>query len=146
MELKDWGLSELGEQIWERKYRFEDETFEQWLDRVSNGDEEVRQLILEKKFLFGGRILAGRGVPKNMCYSNCFVLPAPEDNIEAIFETAKESARTYSYGGGVGFAISNLRPKGMVVHNSAKETSGAVSFMDLFSTTTELICQNGRRG
>ena len=33
----------------------------------------------------------------------------------------------------------------MVVHNSAKETSGAVSFMDLFSTTTELICQNGRR-
>jgi ribonucleoside-diphosphate reductase alpha chain len=146
MELKDWGLSELGEQIWRRKYQFEDETFEQWLDRVSGGDEELRQLILEKKFLFGGRILAGRNVPKNMCYSNCFVLPAPEDNIEAIFETAKESARTYSYGGGVGFAISKLRPKGMVVHNSAKETSGAVSFMDLFSTTTELICQNGRRG
>lgn len=89
----------LGLSIWENKYRFENETFEQWLNRVSNGDEELKQLILDKKFLFGGRILAGRNVDTKSCMSNCFVLPEPQDNIESIFDTAKEAARTFSYGG-----------------------------------------------
>lgn len=40
-------------------------------------------------------------------------------------------ARTFSYGGGVGVDISKLAPKGAKVHNAAKQTSGAVSFMDL---------------
>ena len=35
--------------IWERKYRFNDESFEEWLDRVSGGNEDLRQLIKEKK-------------------------------------------------------------------------------------------------
>ena len=55
-------------------------------------------------------------------------------------------ARTFSYGGGVGIDISNLRPRGALVHNSAKTTTGAVSFMDLYSMTTGLIGQRGRRG
>ena len=54
----------LGINIWKNKYQFENETFEEWLDRVSNGDEELKQLIIEKKFLFGGRILANRGLDK----------------------------------------------------------------------------------
>ena len=29
MELKDWGLSQLGEDIWTNKYQYEDETFEE---------------------------------------------------------------------------------------------------------------------
>lgn len=39
-----------------------------------------------------------------------------------------------------------LVPKGAKVNNAAKETSGAVSFMDLFSTTNGLIGQSGRHG
>ena len=27
----------------------------EWLDRVSAGDEEVKELIRDKKFLFGGK-------------------------------------------------------------------------------------------
>ena len=27
----------------------------EWLDRISNGDEELKQLIIDKKFLFGGK-------------------------------------------------------------------------------------------
>ena len=53
MNVKQW-LGEnntLGLSIWENKYRYENETFDEWLDRVSNGDEEVKQLIIEKKFL-----------------------------------------------------------------------------------------------
>ena len=61
MELRDWGLSQLGEDIRKNKYQYEDETFEEWLDRVSAGDEDLKELIRNKKFLFGGRILSNRG-------------------------------------------------------------------------------------
>ena len=147
MELKDWGLSQLGMDIWAKKYQNNGESFEEWLDRVSGGDKDVKQLIVDKKFLFGGRILASRGVTdRKVTYSNCYVLPQVEDSIEGIYDTAKHLARTFSYGGGVGIDISNLRPKGSPVNNAAKTTSGAVSFMDTFSQVSSVIGQAGRRG
>lgn len=151
MDVKDW-LGEdntLGVDIWHRKYQYENETFDQWLDRISNGNTKLARLILDKKFLFGGRILANRGLHnkgRKISMSNCYVMTPPEDNIESIFECAKELARTYSYGGGCGVDISKLAPRGAKIHNAAKETSGAVSFMDLYSETTGIIGQNGRRG
>ena len=42
--------------------------------------------------------------------------------------------------------ISKLSPRGAKINNAAKETSGAVSFMELYSLVTALIGQNGRRG
>lgn len=138
--------NKLGQDIWKNKYQYDNETFDEWLDRISNGNEELKQLIIDKKFLFGGRILSNRGINNNSCMSNCFVIPAPKDSIESIFDTAKKSARVFSFGGGVGFDISNLRPNGMKVNNSAKTTTGAVSFMDLYSLTTEIIGQNNRKG
>ena len=151
MRIEDW-LGEdnkLGCDIWHKKYQYDNETFEQWLDRVSGGNEIIRQDILDKKFLFGGRILSNRGLQKQgrkVTYSNCYVVEPPEDNIESIFDAAKKLARTFSYGGGCGIDISKLAPRGAVVNNAAKETTGAVSFMDLYNLTTSLIGQNGRRG
>ena len=78
--------------------------------------------------------------------SNCYVIAPPEDNIESIFDCASRLARTYSYGGGCGIDISNLAPRGAKVRNTAKQTTGSVSFMDLYSLVTGLIGQNGRRG
>lgn len=151
MTVQEWLGSDnkLGIDIWTKKYQFENETFIEWLDRVSNGNEEVKRLILEKKFLFGGRILSNRGLDKKgikTTLSNCYVIAPPEDNIESIFECATKLARTYSYGGGCGIDISKLAPRGAKVRNTAKETSGSVSFMDLYSLVTGLIGQNGRRG
>lgn len=77
---------------------------------------------------------------------NCYVLAKPEDSIESIFDTAKYLARTYSYGGGCGVNISNLRPCGAKVNNAAQTTTGSVSFMDLYSMVTGLIGMRGRRG
>lgn len=155
MTVSEW-LGEdnkLGLDIMNGKYLFTDEngteSFEEWLDRISKGDQEVRQLILDKKFLFGGRILANRGLPQKgyrVTYSNCYVTDAPQDSLESIFETAQKMARTYSYGGGIGVDISNLAPAGSKVRNAAKISSGAISFMDLYSMVTGLISQNGRRG
>lgn len=149
MDVKDWlgEDNEIGIDIWHRKYQDGDETFDEWLDRVSGGYPPLKQLILEKKFLFGGRILANRGVKsdRKTSYSNCYYIPT-EDSIEGIYTTAKEMARTFSYGGGVGIDISNLAPNGAKVRNAAEQSTGAVSFMDLFSLTSELIGQGARRG
>lgn len=153
MRIEDWlgKNNKIGIDIWNKKYRNGDETFEDWLDRICGGpnNEGVKQLIREKKFLFGGRILANRGLQKEgrkITYSNCYVITPPEDNLESIFDCAKKLARTFSYGGGCGIDISKLAPKGAIINNAAKETSGAVSFMNLYNMTTELIGQNGRRG
>ena len=136
----------LGIDIWHRKYQKNDETFDQWLDRVSGKDPEVKELIIDKKFLPGGRILSNRGIiGSRVTYSNCYVIEPPEDNIESIYESRKKLARTYSAGGGCGIDISKLAPRGAVVRNQAEQTTGAVSFMQGYSQTTEEIGQNGRR-
>nr|DAZ14611.1 MAG TPA: ribonucleoside-diphosphate reductase, adenosylcobalamin-dependent [Caudoviricetes sp.] len=151
MTVQEWLGTEnqLGQDIWERKYRYENETFDEWINRVSGGNSEIANLIKEKKFLFGGRILANRGLEnkgRKISLSNCYVIEPPEDNIESIFDCAKKLARTYSYSGGCGVDISKLSPRGAKVNNAAKETTGSVSFMDLYSMVTGLIGQAGRRG
>lgn len=150
MDIKEWlgEDNQLGIDIWHNKYQFEGESFEDWLDRISNKNEELKQLIRDKKFLFGGRILSNRGLEKHgkkVTYSNCYVLET-DDSIEAIYKTCSDLARTFSYGGGCGVDISKLRAKGMKVNNASKETTGACSFMDTFSQVTSTIGQNGRRG
>jgi ribonucleoside-diphosphate reductase alpha chain len=148
MELNEWigNDNKIGIDIFNKKYRYNQETFDQWLNRVSGGNDTIKQLIIDKKFLFGGRILANRGIPGNKTYSNCYVIAKPEDNLESIFDAAKKLARTFSYGGGCGIDIGKLCPKDAKVNNTAKKSSGAVSFMDLYNLTTGLIGQNGRRG
>ena len=139
--------NQLGIDIWHRKYQRNGESFDQWLDRVSGGDAEVKQLIKSKKFLFGGRILSNRGITETkVTYSNCYVIAPPKDNIESIYDSRKKLARTYSYGGGCGIDLSKLAPAGAKVNNQAEQTTGAVSFMQGYSQTTEEIGQKGRRG
>lgn len=144
-----WDMTDLQRDIYEKKYRFDSENFEEFLDRVSGNEEPIKKAIKDKKFMPAGRILAGRGLSakgKKVTLSNCYVLPKVGDSIEEIYDTAKHLARTYSYGGGVGLNISKLRPRGAKVNNAASTTTGAVSFMDLFSQTTSLIGMKGRRG
>lgn len=139
--------NQLSLDIWHKKYQINNESFEEWLDRVSGGNTYIRKLIKEKKFLFGGRILAGRGITgSRKTLSNCYCIAAPDDNLESIFEAAKKLARTYSTGGGCGLDVSHLRPKNSITHNAAKESTGPTSFMELYSYVTGLISQQGRRG
>ena len=103
-------------------------------------------LLSDFRFIPGGRILFGAGQKRRATLLNCYFMPIKSDSIEGIFEWCKEAARTYSFGGGVGTDISILRPKGAPVNNSAIYSTGAVSFMELLSTTTGTIGQAGRRG
>ena len=103
--------------------------------------------LFEGRFVSGGRVLAGAGdIYRIKTLANCFVSKIDKDDIDSIYKAAFECARTYSYGGGIGVDISSLRPKDSVVHNAADSSTGAVSFMELYSLTTGLIGQSGRRG
>ena len=143
---------------WNKKYRnvvqvdentVNSETLQQWFNRVCNGDEKLIKRMEDMKFLFGGRILANRGLvtkDHKVTLSNCYVLPPVEDNIHSIMKTAEELAVIFSRGGGVGIDISKLRYKGAPVRNSAETTTGACSFMQLYDVVTSIIGQKGRRG
>jgi ribonucleotide reductase alpha subunit len=84
----------------------------------------------------------GRGYLTRQCY----VAPSPHDSIQGIYKTALELAETFKRGGGCGVDISSLRPKNSPAHNAARVSTGAVSFTELYSLTTGIIGQQGRRG
>ncbi|RMF06736.1 adenosylcobalamin-dependent ribonucleoside-diphosphate reductase, partial [Candidatus Woesearchaeota archaeon] len=105
------------------------------------------EMLYEGHFMPGGRVIAGAGdLYRLKTLANCFVTVIEKDNLESIYKAAYECARTYSYGGGIGTDISVLRPRDSVVHNAADKSTGSVSFMELYSLTTGLIGQSGRRG
>ena len=78
--------------------------------------------------------------------SNCVVVASPEDNVSSIMDSGKHLANLFKRRCGVGLDISNLRPEGMTVNNSAGTTTGAWSFADFYSYVCRMIGQNGRRG
>ncbi len=138
-------LENVPTQMWERVAR-EIASVESTLSLKREWQNKFYYLLENFRFIPGGRILFAAGSERKSTLLNCYVIPIKEDSIEGIFDFAKEEARTYSYGGGVGTDISILRPRGTMVHNSALFSTGAVSFMEIFSLVTGTIGQSGRRG
>lgn len=135
--------NQLSYDIWDKKYRVNNESFDQWLDRVSGKDGDIRRLIKEKKFLFGGRTLANRGTNKGS-YSNCYSHGYIEDSLEGIMDAAKNIAMTFKAQGGQGLSLSKIRPKGSLIAGKFK-SDGIVPFMEIFNTVTESVSQGGSR-
>jgi ribonucleoside-diphosphate reductase alpha chain len=78
--------------------------------------------------------------------SNCFVIASPEDSYGGILKTDQEQVQIMKRRGGVGFDVSNIRPKDMPTSNAAKTTSGLEVFLDRFSNSCREVAQGGRRG
>lgn len=126
--------------------RISDALLENFPDRVSD-IKDIVSMFRNGRYLPAGSILFGLGNKEDKCsFSNCYGIPIKHDSLEAIYEAQKEMARTMSLRGGVGTNISILRPKNTKVSNAAKYSSGAVSFMPLFSETVRSISQMARRG
>lgn len=116
-------------------------------DMIDALRNEYLELLSMGYFIPGGRILYALGNKYTTgTLSNCYYIPIKDDSINSIWDAMKEMAITYSYGGGCGTDISALRPKGAKVSNSAKFSTGSTSFMELYSDTTNVIGQSGRRG
>ena len=161
---KVWWDDEIPQNIIKKKYMHDNELkiveqegfdagFNAFIKRVSSifSTKELQDFmaesIIDGTFLPAGRTLYAAGCKGKFraTTSNCYILPSPKDNIESIFDVGKEMARIFSFGGGAGINLSNLRPKGAKVNNSAKTSSGAVSFMDVYNVIGEVIGNNGRR-
>lgn len=146
MTVKDWlgENNQLAQDIWRRKYQHNNESFEEWLDRVSAGDNELRKLIIEKKFLMGGRTLANRGLNNTGSLFNCYSRGYVEDDYYDIMDAAKDIGITFKAQGGQGISLTKLRPKGTPI-KSEYYSDGIVPFMKIFNEVTAGTSQGGAR-
>ncbi len=80
--------------------------------------------------------------------SNCFVIgiEGASDADGAIMRMDEEQVQLMKRRGGVGHDLSDIRPKGSPVKNSALTSTGLVPFMERFSNSTREVAQDGRRG
>lgn len=136
-----------------KKYALtENETYVQSLKRVCDfvssveKTEELRKYWSERWFdeIYNdwwhpaGSIMQGAGSNKKISLANCTCLSLGKlrhdeewDNLESIFKnTAYSVAKSAAYRQGLGVDFSRLRPRGANLANSAKESTGAVHWME----------------
>jgi len=143
---RDWlgHNNQLGIDIYENKYRHKNETVEEFADRVSAGNKMLAKLILEFKYLFGGRALANRGTGKKGSMFNCYSSGFAPDDIEGLMQLNTNLALTYKAQGGQGVSLTHVRPQGTPIGNEFT-SDGIVPFMEIFNATTASISQGGAR-
>ena len=142
-----------------------------WLAIKTEEDEvkytdEFKWLLNDFRFSPGGRINTTLGTEElryiegydddfdghKNTVMNCYVIPLEpndpsqgKDSRASIMDTMKNKVETMSLGGGVGITISALRPNQAYISGVNGNSSGAVSWGSLFSSSTGLISQGGSR-
>ena len=110
-------------------------------------EDEIYKLFNDWTIIPGGSVMNGLGNPNYIgSLSNCFVAQPPMDSYSSIMKNREIMVQLMKRRGGVGIDISNLRPSGAKVSNAAKTSTGAVSFMNVYSELTKEVALNGRRG
>jgi len=149
-------LSANAQKIAESRYFWDNETkWDHLAERIcrenakNEGDKaekyygEFYSIIEPLDFIPAGRILRNLGKLRPST-SNCNFLPL-EDSIESIGETLKNYLIISSYGGGNGIDFSALRPKGAPLITKGGNSSGLVSFMEIFNHAGKRIETGGAR-
>jgi len=165
-----FGGDELAAKVWVNKYAVKDsfgKIYEKTPDdmhwRIAN---EIARV--EKKYknpmtaaqlhdlLKGFKYIVPQGSPMTgignnyqiASLSNCFVIgtEGSADSYGAIMKIDEEQVQLMKRRGGVGHDLSDIRPKGSPVKNSALTSTGLVPFMERFSNSTREVAQDGRRG
>ena len=148
-----WGPTlPISEEIHAQKYRSEGESFSESCARfahtLSDTPEHFRRvynILLDMRFLGGGRTQASIGAPRAVTAFNCFVSGTIEDSMESIMEKAAESAETMRLGGGIGYDFSTLRPRGDRIVSLDSRSSGPISFMAIYDAICHTISSAGHR-
>lgn len=142
----------ISEEIHATKYRQDGETFKQAMSRIaqtltSTQEEfyDVRQMLLEQRFLPAGRVQSAIGSTRRVTPYNCFVCVTIEDNMKSIMDALAYAAETMRRGGGIGYDFSRLRPNGNRIKTLDSPASGPVSFMGIFDALCKTISSAGHR-
>lgn len=142
----------LSKEIHALKYRLEGESFENCCYRISStlsdNDKhrhELSDILLNQRFMPAGRVQAAIGAPRRVTPWNCFVSGVISDDFNDIMEKAKEAGHTMRLGGGIGYDFSTLRPRGSLIKSLGSQSSGPISFMDIFNSVCGTISSAGHR-
>ena len=76
--------------------------------------------------------------------SACFVLPL-EDSMEGIMKAAHDTAMVQKFGGGTGFSLSNIRPRGAKIKTTHGIACGPIEVLKTLSRVSSMITQGGKR-
>jgi ribonucleoside-diphosphate reductase alpha chain len=151
------------EELHAMKYRQPGETFRDAMGRVAaalvddpgNAEEyhELRELLLDQRFMPAGRVQAAMGAGREVTPYNCYVsgtIPdsfTSRDNVEnsSIMHRAEQAATTMRMGGGIGYDFSTLRPKGDLIRKLSSHSSGPISFMKIFNEVCLCTSSAGHR-
>jgi len=148
-------LSDNALKVAESRYFMEDEDWEKCCDRVASTvaqaerndfkkyKDEFFEMIYAMDFLPGGRIFRNAGRLRGSLL-NCFLLPIG-DSIKEIGQCKMNSLILWSDGGGIGYNLSSLRPKGAPIQGIGGESSGLVSFMKTLDYDASVIQIGGGR-
>jgi ribonucleoside-diphosphate reductase alpha chain len=152
MIMKKGPPTPLAEAIHKEKYRGEGENFEQAMYRIANtlqdGDDHynaLKDILLDMRFLPGGRVQSAVGSPRLVTAYNCFVSGIIEDNSDSIMQRASDAFKTMRRGGGIGYDFSRLRPRGDRIKSLDSRASGPVSFMEIYNAVCNTVCSAGHR-
>jgi ribonucleoside-diphosphate reductase alpha chain len=156
--MRNWDWSQqICKEIFDNKYKFHRNSPEEVFSDISkvissveksnlkkNIEDEFFTMMIENKFIPAGRILANAWPDtKIRNFMNCFTIEIG-DSMDGIFDALKEDAMISKVGGGVGFDISSLRPKGSKL-SVGGEASGPVSFLKIFDASAKTIMTGGER-
>ena len=112
--------------------------------------EEVFSLLDHFRYIIpqGGPMTGIGNTLQVASLSNCFVIGNRQhaDSYGGIFRMDEEQVQLMKRRGGVGHDLSELRPTGSPVLNSALTSTGIVPFMERYSNSTREVAQDGRRG
>ena len=146
-------LNELGQEIFETRYAYPGET--KWAERakviskvIASAEKDEEKEKVEKlfydavgsgDFIPGGRIIFGAGRNRgNHNLLNCYVI-IPEDSVDSIGKTVQDMYRISCAGGGVGFNVSKLRPKGDHIGSVLNSAPGSVSVLKMINEVGEHV-------
>lgn len=109
----------------------------------SKTKEKIYSIILERKFIPGGRYLysAGRSFHQ---VNNCFLFRA-EDSREGWADMMGKVTSALLTGGGIGVDYSALRPEGAIIKRTGGTSTGPIAHMQMVNEAGRYIMQGGQR-
>jgi len=109
----------------------------------SKEKEQLLKLMVERKFIPGGRYLYSAGRPYHQV-NNCFLFRA-EDSREGWADVMQKTTAALMTGGGIGVDYSKLRAGGVKIARTGGSSTGPLSLMQMVNEAGRHIMQGGQR-